>query len=208
MTTTTSTPSGSDIDIASRGLVLIGASPISSFSGTTTESQVAQNLYEDIVRTALTQTRWRFASNITQLSRLTETPIDNDRYDAAYQIPQESIMIHGVTVNGNPIQYEIFTEKLFCNAGVNDKVIAEYTYRPDTTTFPPYFITALQFHLASVFAGAIAEDENKSALFEEKAQRQYLLARNVDAQQTTSERLRMDRYAKFRGNSRTLARRF
>ena len=86
MTTTTSTPSGSDIDIASRGLVLIGASPISSFSGTTTESQVAQNLYEDIVRTALTQTRWRFASNITQLSRLTETPIDDDRYDAAYQI--------------------------------------------------------------------------------------------------------------------------
>ena len=74
--------------------------------------------------------------------------------------------------------------------------------------FPPYFITALQFHLASVFAGAIAEDENKSALFEEKAQRQYLIARNVDAQQTTSERLRMDRFAKFRGNSRTLARRF
>ena len=56
--------------------------------------------------------------------------------------------------------------------------------------------------------GAIAEDENKSALFEQKAERQYLLARNVDAQQTTSERLRMDRFAKFRGNSRTLARRF
>ena len=81
MTTTTSTPPGSDIDIASRGLVLIGASPISSFSGTTTESQVAQNLYEDIVRSALTQTRWRFASNITQLSRLEDAPIDDDRYD-------------------------------------------------------------------------------------------------------------------------------
>ena len=208
MTTTTSTASGSDIDIASRGLVLIGATPISSFSGTTTESQVAQNLYEDIVRSALTQTRWRFASNIKQLSRLTDAPLDENRYDAAYQIPIESIMIHGVTVGGNPIQYEIFTEKLFCNAGVSDKVIAEYTYRPDTTTFPPYFITALQFHLASVFAGAIAEDADKSALFEQKAQRQYLLARNIDAQQTSTERLNMGRYANFRGNTRTLARRF
>jgi len=208
MSTTTSTASESDIDIASRGLVLIGASPISSFSGTTTESQVAQNLYEDIVRSALTQTRWRFASNITQLSRLTEAPIDANRYDAAYQIPSQSIMIHGVTVSGNPIQYEIFTEKIFCNAGVNDVVIAEYTYRPDTTAFPPYFITALQFHLASVFAGAIAEDENKSALFEEKAQRQYMIARNVDSQQTTTERLRLNKFATVRGNTRQLSRRF
>ena len=78
-----STASTSDIDIASRALVLIGAEPISSFSGTTTESQVATNLYEDIVRSSLTQTRWRFASNIAQLSRPTDVPVDENKYASA-----------------------------------------------------------------------------------------------------------------------------
>tara|TARA_B100001142_G_scaffold135702_1_gene137148 strand:+ start:4937 stop:5554 length:618 start_codon:yes stop_codon:yes gene_type:complete len=203
-----STASTSDIDIASRALVLIGAEPISSFSGTTTESQVATNLYEDIVRSSLTQTRWRFASNIAQLSRLTDVPVDESKYASAYQIPTESLIIHGIAVNGQQIDYDIFTKKIFCNANTNDIVIGEYTYRPDTTEFPPYYILGLQFHLASVFSGAIAEDENKSLLFEQKAQQQYMIARNIDSQQTTTERLNLNRFSTFRGNTRTLSRKF
>ena len=102
----------------------------------------------------------------------------------------------------------IFTKKIFCNANTNDIVIGEYTYRPDTTEFPPYYILGLQFHLASVFSGAIAEDENKSLLFEQKAQQQYMIARNIDSQQTTTERLNLNRFSTFRGNTRTLSRKF
>ena len=187
---------------------MIGAEPISSFSGTTTESQVATNLYEDIVLSSLTQTRWRFASNLSQLSRLTDGPVDTNKFSSAYQIPSEAIIMHGVSVSGSQIEYDIFTKKIFCNAGPNDKVIGEYTYRPDTTEFPPYYILGLQFHLASVFSGAIAEDENKSLLFEQKAQQQYMIARSVDSQQTTTERLNLGRFSNARGNSRTLSRKF
>ena len=63
-----SSVANSDIDIASRGLILIGANPITSFSADSTEALVADNIYEDTVRTALCTTRWRFATNQAQLN--------------------------------------------------------------------------------------------------------------------------------------------
>ena len=64
------TASNSDIDIASRALILIGADQITSFSANSTEALVANNVYEDTVRTSLCASRWRFASNQAQLNQL------------------------------------------------------------------------------------------------------------------------------------------
>ncbi len=59
------TPSSADtaLDISSRALILIGAEPISSFDDGTTEALECVNLYEDVVQSALVNTRWRFATN-------------------------------------------------------------------------------------------------------------------------------------------------
>ena len=45
------------VDICARALVMIGASPISSFSDGSTEALVASNVYEDIVQSSLTRHR-------------------------------------------------------------------------------------------------------------------------------------------------------
>ena len=50
------TAANSDIDVAARALVLIGADPITSFTASSTEALVANNVYEDTVRTALCAT--------------------------------------------------------------------------------------------------------------------------------------------------------
>ena len=89
----------SPLDICSRSLILIGAEPISSFDDGSTEALVCVNLYEDLVRTSLTNTRWRFATNQQVLNRLTNEP--TGRYDQAYQLPTDSIMVHALTVNDN-----------------------------------------------------------------------------------------------------------
>ena len=49
-------------DICSRALTMVGANTISSFDDGTTESDVADQLYEDTLRSLLTQTRWRFST--------------------------------------------------------------------------------------------------------------------------------------------------
>ena len=69
-----STAANSAIDIVSRALVLIGAEPITSFTENTTEALVANNMYEDAVRTSLSSARWRFATQQAQLSQLVADP--------------------------------------------------------------------------------------------------------------------------------------
>ena len=95
-----------DVTIASRALNLIGANQISSFTESSTEANVANNLYTTIIEGALTLTRWRFATGQQQLSRLTATPVS--RWDSAYQMPTSPpiLLLHAVTVNSNPIEYD------------------------------------------------------------------------------------------------------
>lgn len=187
-----STAANSDIDIASRALILIGAEPITSFSSDSTEALVASNLYEDTVRTALCSTRWRFATNQAELNRITGAP--SGRFDAAYQLPADNLMVHAATVSDLLIEYTLYGNKLFCNQDANAKVIVDYTFRADETDFPSYFTLALQFVLASSFAMSIARDEQLAALLERKAMQLMQQAKTLDSQQQTTRKLTTSRF--------------
>ena len=94
-------PANTAIKICSRASILMGGIPIQSFSEGTTEADVVDAMYEDIARAALTNTRWRFATNQAQLSRLEAAP--TGRFDAAYQLPNDLIMLSAVTIGDEPI---------------------------------------------------------------------------------------------------------
>jgi hypothetical protein len=185
-----------DIDICARALILIGASPITSFEDGTTEATVAANLYEDTVRDMLTRYRWRFATGQIQLSRLTEAP--TSRWDAAYQAPADMLMLHAVTVNDNPIAYDRYQDMIYCNATVEDVVVADYMFRADEEFWSPGFITAVEYQLASIFAYSVAAQTDLSDLMEKRALRQMTIARNVDSQSQTTRRLNVQRYHQLR----------
>ena len=187
-----STVANSDIDIASRGLILIGAEPITSFSSDSTEALVASNLYEDTVRTALCTTRWRFATNQAELNRLSNAP--SGRFDAAYQLPADNLMVHAATVSDLLIEYTLYGNKLFCNQSSGDKVIVDYTFRAREENFPSYFTLALEFILASSFAMAIARDEQLAGLLERKSSQLMQQAKTLDSQQQTTRKLTTSRF--------------
>ena len=187
-----STVANSDIDIASRGLILIGAEPITSFSSDSTEALVASNLYEDTVRTALCTTRWRFATNQAELNRLSNAP--SGRFDAAYQLPADNLMVHAATVSDLLIEYTLYGNKLFCNQSAGDKVIVDYTFRAREENFPSYFTLALEFILASSFAMAIARDEQLAGLLERKSAQLMQQAKTLDSQQQTTRKLTTSRF--------------
>lgn len=182
-----STPANTDIDVCSRALILIGAEPITSFTDGTSEALVAANMYEDIARSALVNTRWRFATNQAVLNRLSAAP--TGRYDAAYQLPTGWLMTHVATVNDHPIEYQTYGNKLYCNEGPSAEVILDYTYRADEIDWPSYFTIAVEYELASVFAASIARDQQLSQLMQVQAQRAMIKARNLDSQQQTTRKL-------------------
>ena len=180
------------IKICSRASILIGGDAIQSFTDGTTESDVAASIYEDIARSSLTNTRWRFATTQVQLSRLTDVPAS--RYSAAYQLPSDYLMINSLTVNDNIIEYDTYTNKAFSNAVETDVVMADYVFRVGEEHWPAYFVLAVELSLASLFAVSIARDAQLSNAMEARAEMQMRKARTLDSQQQTSRKLNTSRF--------------
>lgn len=182
----------SAVKIASRASILIGGDAIQSFTDGTTEADVANNIYEDVVQSCLTRTRWRFATNQQQLGRLTDAP--TGRFDAAYQLPADTLMVNAITVEDLPIKYDIYGNKAFCNADSADVVIADYIFRVTEENWPAYFILGVEFFLASIFAVSVARDGALSSAMELKAEQQMRKARTLDSQQQTTRKLNTSRF--------------
>tara|TARA_R110000764_G_scaffold16369_3_gene45817 strand:+ start:596 stop:1189 length:594 start_codon:yes stop_codon:yes gene_type:complete len=189
---TTSTSANSGIDICSRALILVGANPISSFDDQTTESTVAVNMYEDIVRASLVNTRWRFATEQAVLNALSDAP--TGRWDIAHQLPSDTLMLHGVTVNDTLIDYQVYGDKVFSNLSTADVVIADYTFRAQELNWPSYFVLAVEYSIAVVFATAIARDSSLATLMASQAEKAMAKARNLDSQQSTTAKLTTSRF--------------
>ena len=182
----------SDIDIAARALVLIGAQPITSFSSSSTEALVASNVYEDVVRTALCASRWRFATNQAVLNALTAAP--TGRFDTAHQLPSDLLMLHAITINDLNLEYNVYGNKIYSNATANEVVVADYTYRAGEQDFSSYFTLAVEYALAAAFALAIARDEQLATMFEKKAAQLMQQAKTLDSQQQTTRKLVTSRF--------------
>ena len=182
----------SKFNICSQALVLVGANTITSFSENTTESKVANQLYESTVENMLTRSRWRFAAKQAQLSRSTETP--TARWSAKYSIPSNALLIHTITVNDNVIEYDRYQDEIHCDASSSDIVVADYTIQPSEANFPPYFKQALIFELASLFAGAIARNDSLSNLYQNRAITQMAIARAQDSQAQTTRKVDTTRF--------------
>ena len=186
-----STPANSAIDICSRALILIGAEPITSFDDDTSEALIAGNMYEDIARTNLTSTRWRFATNQAVLNRLTESP--TGRFDSAYQLP-DYLFLHAVTVRDLQIECNVYGNKVFCDANTSDVLIADFTYRANEVDWPSYFSVCVEYAMAVVFATALIRDTSLSNLMSTQYEFLMAKARSTDSQQQTTSKLTTSRF--------------
>ncbi len=189
----------SKFDICNKALVLVGANTISSFTQNTTESNVAGQLYESTLENLLTRCRWRFASKQAQLSKNTTNP--DARYDSSYALPSDAHIIHTVTVGDDIIKYDRYGQNLFTNTTSSDTVIADYTFQPSESIFPPYFKQTLVFELASLFAGAIARNDQLSELYHKRSIAQLAIAKATDGQAQTTRRLNVDRFRNVRNRT-------
>jgi len=180
------------IKICSRASVLMGGSPISSFSDGTVESDVCEAMYEDVARSALSNTRWRFATNQATLTRISTAP--TGRFDAAYQLPSGMLMLNALTVNDLPIEYDIYGDKAYCNAVASDAVIADYIFRATEANWPPYFTISVEFSMSALLAVSIARDAQLSSMLDQKASVYMMQARRLDSQQQTTRKLNTSRF--------------
>jgi hypothetical protein len=178
------------VEVANQAFALIGANTLSTFVGTATEQIVATNLYQPIVDAALTSHRWRFATGKQTLARLASIPLD--QWDAAYQMPSQPkiLLLNSVLVQDAAIKYDRYEDNIYCDATVDDVVIADYIYSVEEQYWPPYFTKAIVSELASVFAAGITQDSYLAAFFSEQSVVEYSRARWADSSSQTARNLR------------------
>ena len=194
----------SKVDICARALVMIGAQPISSFTDGSTEALVASNVYEDILQASLTRHRWKFATNQKQLSLLSTAPVG--RYEHPYQLPADPgvLQINTLTVNDYIIPYTRYKNMIYVNTyGAGHSLVLDYIYRVEEDYFPAHFRLALEYELASLFAGSVARDAGMINQFKQMSDRQFLISKNIDTAEVTTRKLDTSRFINLRNSTRT-----
>lgn len=185
-----------DIQVAQKACALIGMQPITAFSDPSSEAIVLNAIYEEVVEAELAGYPWRFAMAQRTLNRLSSTPAA--RWDAAYQIPSDILMVRAVTVNDVPIQYDRYDDNIYCNAGVNETVVLDGTYDVKVIDWPAFFRLGIEYRLAAALASGVSMQADLSQLLDEKAELQIRKARNIDAASQTTRKVNQTRLVNAR----------
>lgn len=183
-------------DICSQALALVGVGAIASFDDGTTESAVAGQLYEPTVEAQIASYPWRFATVQEVLVPLLTAP--EGRWARAYALPSDCLTVNALTLADQPVSYDRYENMVYCDLGADDQPVVDYTYRALESLWPPYFVAALRFELAGLFAGAIPRNDELARLYAERAEIGWRRAKHADAKQQTTRRVRASRLLTFR----------
>lgn len=182
------------IDICNRALARVGADDIASLTADGAEARACAREYEETLLAALTAPggrpfRWGFAKAQRALSRLADVPLA--RWDFAWQVPPDAGVLMSVLVNGSPIAFERLDDMIYCNAETG--VVAEFSFTPEPSDFPPYFVEALTTELAAKLALGLNRDTTLAEKLEKAAMQSWAAARSADGQARTARRIRAGR---------------
>ena len=164
------------IDICSNALILIGDSPISSFTDTGSGAQAAANLYPETYRQVLSEHPWSFAMKDQQLSRLSASPDEETGFRYAFQLPPDMVRLWRIFSHS---EYNIVGSLLYSN---EQKLIARYIHQVDETSLPPHMVKTLEYKMASEFAILVTEDTQKAQYYEGKYLDMLIRAKSIDSQ--------------------------
>jgi len=151
------------LSICSDALIMLGASPVSSFSEGTDEAQVADRLYDDIRDTLLMQYPYSWSIKKEALARLLDAPKTEWRYK--YQLPGDiignpkAVFISSAAGASPARDFDIYGTALYSNY---ESIWIDYQYVPEPAFFPPYFVNLLKHALAAAFAEPITDQITKA----------------------------------------------
>ena len=172
----------SDIDICSAAFVLLGANPIQSFDDGSYEAEVATALYPLIRDSMLSLHPWSFATGEVSLPTLTDKPVASFAY--AHQLPSDFLRAISVGVSPDSVgtPYRIAEKRIHADV---TPIVLRYVFRPDESSWPPYFDMCLTQHLKAHFAVPITDRRTLSEFSFQIDEASFARAKNMDSQQQT-----------------------
>lgn len=183
-------------DLCNLALGRLRVPAITSFKDGTTPSDVAGQLYEPTVLILFGMHRWRFA--MKQQTLPCEATPPTDRWANYFTLPKDLATLQTVTLNGKPIEYDVFAGKIACNLSSSDMPTAEYDARVDEGYFPGYFQNLVSYALEEAFAGGITGKADMKEIAIEEKKQAFKDARRLDGQQRTARAAQPTRLLTYR----------
>lgn len=159
------------LSICSDALILLGASPLSSFSEGTDAAQICDRLYDDLKDSLIAAYPWSWSFKKVQLARLSEAPVNEWKYK--YQMPGDVLagvraVFNSGRVGVSPISHgwELMGNHIDTN---QEEIWIDYQYAPLEALMPTYFIQLLKYAMAAEIAETVTDQITKAQYFEQKA---------------------------------------
>ena len=157
------------LSICSDALIMLGASPLSSFSEGTDAAQTCDRLYDDLRDIVLMSYPWSFSVKKVQLARSVDAPTNEWLY--AYPLPSDLIgsgpraLFPGAGTGTSPVAtgWEVYGRDVLTSYST---VYIDYQFRPSEDVMPTYFVQLLKYWLAWHFAEPVTDQITKAQYFQ------------------------------------------
>jgi hypothetical protein len=149
----------SDIELCSRALVRLGASPIDAFDGQSAEARVAEALYPPVRDAMLSAYAWSFCTAQGRLVKLPDAPLAD--YAHAFALPDNYLraISAGGGSKGRGVNYRIMNGALHAH---QEEIVLTYLFKAAEEDFPPFFDAALITRLAAEFSIPVTESTSRT----------------------------------------------
>lgn len=176
----------SKISICSGASLLVGAAPISDSNDSTTPARLTINLFDDVQDDLLRAHPWSFATKRVKLSPLVSTPPYGYKYE--FNKPPDMLRLLSIDSLYAGRDFKLEGGKILANVSALDMC---YVFRNnDVGTWPPDFVNAVKYELASQIAYPIAKSDTLRQTLEQKAQYKLMIAKANNAMETPSQRFK------------------
>lgn len=158
------------LSICSDSLILLGASPLSSFSEGTDAAQICDRIYDDLKDSLIAMYPWSWAFKKVQLARLVTTPVSEWKY--SYQLPGDALTGVRAVFDTNaagatsvPGGWEIHEQHLDTNF---EQVWVDYQYAPGESFWPTYFVQLMKYAMCAEIAETVTDQITKAQYWEQR----------------------------------------
>lgn len=175
----------SPVDLSNQALLMLGASPIVSFSDGTVEANALSVIYTPAKHQVLRSYPWRCATKTVKLAQLADAPVD-PRWQFAFAVPEKSLRIIDIIVAQNQFarkpEWTVEGKTVLTDI---DNVVANYIEDLDEPLMDVHVQMALVAKLAADLSYTLTASNTRvgdlHTLYEQKLNE----ARTTDRQEAT-----------------------
>lgn len=167
--------------IINLAVMLLGHKPIQSLDNADDMVTAAEQAYDMLLPSVLSQGNWRFAIQIQQLTLSPIIPPTGTNWQNVYYLP--SGYLKNIRIIPNNYVYDIYTDGLiYTNWGTSTPIYMEYVFKPDESLLPFYFVNYFIYEIATFLGLASAQKPEYATYLEKMRIKMMAIAHAIDCQ--------------------------